>query len=154
MGTMESLEGKAPGPAPSPEQWAKDVAKTSPLARKVHAAGGGKKKKKKRKKNIHWLSTYWNYLQEILGRYFHLSWVVFHLNYLNISPLSNFQTPLCQLFSELKEITIFFGGTALWPMACGRSPGQGYNPCHSSDLSHSSNTTRSLTCYTTRELQI
>ena len=32
-------------------------------------------------------------------------------------------------------------------------PGKGLNPCHSSDLSHCSDNTGSLTCCTTRELQ-
>ena len=31
-------------------------------------------------------------------------------------------------------------------------PGQGLNPCHSSNLSHSNDNNRSLTCLATREL--
>ena len=42
----------------------------------------------------------------------------------------------------------------LFGCTCGKQmfPGQGLNPCHSSNLSHSSDNTGSLTCCPTREL--
>ena len=55
-----------------------------------------------------------------------------------------------QFHLTLTRFILFFG------CACGthKFQGQGLNPCHSSNQSHSSDNTSSLTCHTTREFLI